>query len=159
PSWHGRWATWSEPRPCGSSSIQSRSRRKKAGDCATGWMRQTSLDDRSCRPGVELAERAAGKKIRLWLDRGQKGPENPRERRRAPNRAGGCAGARGTSAMSDKPELPSISEQELSTFRRCRFVHRVFRPRDCYRSLEPPADFRAFLGEWQARGDELLEDP
>lgn len=61
--------------------------------------------------------------------------------------------------MSERSDLPKISEQELATFRRCRFVRRVFHPRDCYRSLEPPKDFLEFLEEWNARGDELLDDP
>lgn len=61
--------------------------------------------------------------------------------------------------MSKTPDQPRITEKELSTFRRCRFVHRVFRPRDSYRSLEPPADFMEFLNEWQARGDDFFEDP
>jgi hypothetical protein len=61
--------------------------------------------------------------------------------------------------MSETPKLPAIPEQELATFRRCRFAHHVFRPRDCYRSLEPSPDFLAFVDEWGERGDELLNGP
>jgi hypothetical protein len=61
--------------------------------------------------------------------------------------------------MSEAPKQPTITEQDLATFRRCRFVHRVFHPRDAYQSLEPPADFVALVKEWGERGDELLEDP
>jgi hypothetical protein len=60
--------------------------------------------------------------------------------------------------MSETPERPMISEQQLALFRRCRFEHQIFRPRDCYRSIEPPEDFMGFVDEWGERGDDLLED-
>ena len=61
--------------------------------------------------------------------------------------------------MSEMPDLPTISDAELATFRRCRFVHRLFRARDGYRSISLPDNFTAFLDEWQTRGDEMLDDP
>jgi hypothetical protein len=61
--------------------------------------------------------------------------------------------------MDESPKLPEITDKDLATFRRCHFVRRVFRARDCYRSLEPPEDFMDFLEEWQEQGDDLFEDP
>jgi hypothetical protein len=61
-------------------------------------------------------------------------------------------------SMDEPPNLPPITEQELATFRRCRFARRVFHPRDCYRSREPVGDFSEFAEEWRERGDELLQD-
>jgi hypothetical protein len=61
--------------------------------------------------------------------------------------------------MDETPELPEITRADLATFRRCRFVRRVFRPRDCYWSLEAPDDVWAFAEEWQERGDDFLKDP
>jgi hypothetical protein len=54
--------------------------------------------------------------------------------------------------MSESPDLPVISEEELATFRRCRFARRVFHPRDCYRSREPVDDFLEFAEEWEEQG-------
>jgi hypothetical protein len=61
--------------------------------------------------------------------------------------------------MDEAPKLPEITDQQLAQFRRCRFVHRVFHPTDCYKSLEPIEDLNAYLEEYGERGDQMFDDP
>jgi hypothetical protein len=60
--------------------------------------------------------------------------------------------------MDESPRLHAISDEALSVYRRCRFVHREFWPRDCYRTREPPEDVLAFFDQWEKHGEQLVED-
>ena len=60
--------------------------------------------------------------------------------------------------MDEASRVPLITGEDLATFGRCRFVHRVFRPRDAWKTREPPDDPRKLLKEWAAQGDKFVED-
>ena len=61
--------------------------------------------------------------------------------------------------MDEESKLPAITDEALVLYRRCRFLHREFWPRDCYKTREPPTDVLAFVDEWQKQGEQFLEDP
>jgi Leucine Rich Repeat (LRR) protein len=61
--------------------------------------------------------------------------------------------------MDDEQKLPPVTDEMLALYRRCRFAHREFWPRDCYKTRKPPEDPLAFIDEMHAKEEEFLEDP